>query len=63
MKNCPFFAMKRSLSIKYFMFNPALHTRSIRINPEDLKKVYRTINNEVKLFTILDQGIEVKPLF
>lgn len=34
----------------YFMFNPAIHTKSVRLKADDLKKVYKYIKNPVKIF-------------
>ena len=49
-------------SYSYFMFNPAINTKSIRIKTEDLKKIYMTIKNPVKFFTITEDGIELEEL-
>ncbi len=34
----------------YFMFNPGIHTKSIRLVPGDLLEVYQSVGNPVKLF-------------
>ena len=35
---------------QYFMFNPADPTKTIRIKTSDLKKIYQSLENQVKLF-------------
>jgi hypothetical protein len=44
------------------MFNPAVNTKSIRIKTDDLKKIYQTIKNPVKFFTITEDGIELEEI-
>ena len=34
----------------YFMFNPAIHTKSVRLKTDDLKRIYQYIKNPVKIF-------------
>jgi hypothetical protein len=35
---------------EYFMFNPWISTKTIRIKTSDLEKIYKTLKNEVKIF-------------
>ena len=44
------------------MFNPALHVKSIRIKPEDLKKIYSHFENSVKLFEIKEDEITIEDM-
>ena len=41
------------------MFNTAIHKKSLRIKPENLTKIYQNINNDVKLFNISEDGINI----
>lgn len=53
----PIYADKEILKFSHFMFNPAVHTKSLRIKSEDLLKVFEVIPNPVKLFEITEEGI------
>ena len=46
----PVFIDKEIFSHEYFMFNPANATKTIRIKTSDLKEIYKTMINPVKLF-------------
>ena len=35
---------------EYFIFNPAIPTKSLRLKTSDFKKVYENIKNPVKFF-------------
>lgn len=54
-KELPIYVDKDIFGYEYFMFNPALHTKSIRIKPEELKKIYSKIENSVKIFEIAEE--------
>jgi len=43
----------------YFMFNPADPCKSLRLRTSDLRKVYETLENEVKFFKISEDGFEI----
>jgi Ala-tRNA(Pro) deacylase len=58
----PIFVDSQIFTYPYFMFNPAVNTKSIRIKTDDLKKIYQTIKNPVKLFTITEDGIELEEI-
>lgn len=58
----PIFVDNEIFSYPYFMFNPALNTKSIRVKTGDLRKIYETIKNPVKLFTITEEGIELEEI-
>lgn len=58
----PIFVDNEVFTYSYFMFNPAINTKSIRIKTEDLKKIYAAIKNPVKFFTITEDGIELEEL-
>ncbi len=45
----------------YFMFNPALHNKSLRIEAAALKKVYRYAKQVVKAFRIEEGGVKFSP--
>ena len=61
-KELPIYVDEEIFRYEYFMFNPAMHTKSIRVKPEDLKEIYVNIKNNVKLFNISEHGIDIKPL-
>jgi Ala-tRNA(Pro) deacylase len=46
----PIYVDDEIFNYDYFMFNPALHTKSIRIEAAALKKIYRRVEQPVKLF-------------
>lgn len=51
---------KDILAAEFFMFNPGIHTKSIRVKPDDMLKVYRAVGNPVKLFDVTDNGLSVE---
>ena len=57
-KQIPIYVDKEIFEHKYFIFNPWIATKSIRIKTEDLEKIYKKIPNEVKYFD--DRGEEFK---
>jgi hypothetical protein len=44
---------------EYFIFNPSIPTKSIRIKGEDLRKIYENLENEVKYFIQEEDGFEI----
>lgn len=46
----PIFVDKEIFEHEYFMFNPADATKTIRIKTSDLKIIYESLENQVKLF-------------
>lgn len=44
---------------KYFIFNPSIPTKSIRIKSDDLRKIYDNLENEVKYFIQEEDGFEI----
>ena len=61
-KELPIYIDKDIFTYEYFMFNPALHVKSIRIKPEDLKKIYSHFENSVKLFEIKEDEITIEDM-
>ncbi len=43
---------------EYFIFNPSDPCKSIRLKTTDLRKVYESLKNEVKIFKISEESIE-----
>jgi hypothetical protein len=56
--NLPIYVASDILSLKYFMFNPGINTKSIRIKPDNLLNLYAKIPNIVKIFSIGDDSVE-----
>lgn len=46
----------------YFIFNPALPDKSIRVKTVELKRIYANLENEIKVFTHLEERFEIKKL-
>lgn len=44
---------------EYFIFNPSVATKSIRIKTEDLKKIYESMSNPVKYFRHTEEEFEL----
>lgn len=59
-RELPIYVDEEIFRNKYFMFNPAVHTKSIRIKTEDLRKIYTSIDQPVKFFTIQEGKIEFR---
>ncbi len=53
----PIYVDEEIFQHEYFMFNPAVHTKSIRIKTEDLKKIYKAVEQPVKFFSIKEGKI------
>lgn len=53
-KELPIYVDKEIFEHDYFMFNPALHVKSIRIKSDDLKKIYSEFDNSVKIFELTE---------
>ena len=43
---------KEIFSNEYFMFNPFLKNKTIRIKSQDLLKIYNYLNNKVQIFSL-----------
>lgn len=56
-ENIKIFVDNEIFKNQYFMFNPWLPTKTIRIKTTDLKKVYQNLKNEVSTFEITDDLI------
>ena len=59
-KELPIYVDEEIFEHDYFMFNPAVHTKSIRIRTEDLRKIYTSIDQPVKFFVIKEGKTEFK---
>ncbi len=46
---------------EYFCFNPSIPTKSIQIKTADLRKIYDSLENEVKFFKQEEEGFEIVP--
>lgn len=49
-ENIKIFVDSEIFENEYFMFNPWISTKTIRIKTSDLEKIYKTLKNEVKIF-------------
>lgn len=47
---------------EYFMFNPWVWTKTIRLKTSDLIEIYKSLKNEVKIFYIWEEEIEISEL-
>lgn len=56
-QDVPIYVDAEIFTYQYFMFNPSLWTKTIRVNTQDLKKVYASLWNKVTFFTIKDDEI------
>lgn len=54
----PIYVDSKIFEEKYFMFNPAVHTKSIRVTPENLRTIYMNSKNSVKIFEEKEDGME-----
>ncbi|MCX5833358.1 MAG: hypothetical protein NTV99_02370 [Deltaproteobacteria bacterium] len=52
----PYYIDEDIFKAEYFMFNPAVPTRSMRIRTGDLRKVYAALPNPVRYFTEDEEG-------
>ena len=43
---------------EYFIFNPWISTKSIRISTKDLKNIYKSLKNEIKIFDFTKEESE-----
>ncbi len=53
----PIFVDNEIFTYEYFIFNPADPCKSIRVKTVDLKKIYETLKNPIKFFTITEETI------
>ncbi|MDD4152075.1 MAG: YbaK/EbsC family protein [Candidatus Gracilibacteria bacterium] len=47
---------------EYFMFTPAIPTKTIRVKTTDLMKIYKNTQNNVKLFKVSEEEFSVKEI-
>jgi len=59
-KQLPIYVDEEIFEHEYFMFNPAIHTKSIRIKTEDLRKIYESVDQPVKFFLIQEGKTEFR---
>ncbi len=59
-KEIPIYVDDKILESNWFMFNPAIHTKSIRIKGSDLFDIYSKIGNSVKSFIEEEEGFIFK---
>ena len=52
----PYYIDEDIFKAEYFMFNPAVPTRSMRIRTSDLRKVYSALPNPVRYFNEDEEG-------
>ncbi len=55
----PIYVDEEIFEHEYFMFNPADPCKSLRLKTSDLRKVYETLENEVKFFRIGEDSFEI----
>lgn len=56
----PLYFDEAIFALDYFMFNPALHEKSIRVKGEDMKKIISSLKNPVKIFSLEEDSFEIK---
>lgn len=56
-KTIKIFVDKEIFNSEYFMFNPGVSTKTIRIKTIDLKEIYFSLENQIKLFEFLEEEI------
>ena len=56
----PDFVEAEIFNHEYFIFNPSIPTKSIRIATSDLKRIYTSLKNPVKYFRESGEGFEVR---
>ena len=49
------FVDKDIFESEYFMFNPGVSTKTIRIKTSDLKEIYISLQNQIKIFEFLEE--------
>jgi len=55
-EDLPYYIDEDIFKVEYFMFNPAVPTRSMRIKTGDLRKVYAALPNPVRYFSEDEEG-------
>ncbi len=58
----PVFVDEEIFANEFFMFNPWISTKTIRIKSKDLEKVYKNMQNIVKLFKVTPEEFFVKEI-
>gem|GEM_PF-2161253 len=53
----PLFVDSAIFDSEYFSFNPADPTKSIKIQTQDLKKIYQTLSNPIQFFRLDEEEI------
>ncbi|EKD66065.1 MAG: hypothetical protein ACD_49C00067G0051 [uncultured bacterium (gcode 4)] len=53
------FVDKEIFESEYFIFNPSVPTKSIRIKSTDLRKIYENLENEIKYFIQEEDAFEI----
>ena len=54
-KTIKIFVDKEIFNSEYFMFNPGISTKTIRIKTSDLKEIYLSLENQIKIFEFLEE--------
>ncbi|MDD3793456.1 MAG: YbaK/EbsC family protein [Candidatus Gracilibacteria bacterium] len=54
-KTIKIFVDKEIFTHEYFMFNPGVSTKTIRIKTSDLKEIYISLQNQIKIFEFLEE--------
>lgn len=58
-ENLPIYVDEEIFESEYFIFNPSDPCRSIRINTNDLRKIYSNLSNPIKYFTHKEDKFEL----
>ncbi len=58
----PVFVDEEIFEHEFFMFNPAISTKTIRVKTSDLMKVYESLENKVKLFKVSEEEFSVREI-
>ncbi len=58
-KEIRIFVDEEIFSQEYFIFNPSIPTKSIRITTEDLRRIYTNLENEVRYFVHEEERFEI----
>ncbi|MBP8016869.1 YbaK/EbsC family protein [Candidatus Gracilibacteria bacterium] len=58
-ENVPIYVDSEIFESDFFIFNPSIATKSIRISTLDLKKVYENLKNPIKYFIHKEEEFEI----
>jgi len=61
-RDLPIYVDHEIFENEYFMFTPAIHTKSIRIRAEDLLRIYKSVENPVKIFSLKEGKTEFRSI-